>query len=175
MAAHNPPITHAAGHGGEAHESFIKTPRQLIIVVLLALLVPIVLIILLAGFVASSTRTGTGADAMTPDAIQQRIQPVAGFVLRDAANPPPARAGEVVYKSVCTACHAAGVAGAPKTGDAASWEPRIKNGYEALLASALKGKGAMPAQGGGDYSDVEIGRAVVYLANGAGAKFEEPK
>jgi len=51
----------------------------------------------------------------------------------------------------------------------------VKTGYDALVASALKGKGNMGAQGGGDFSDFEIGRAVVYLANKGGAKFDEPK
>jgi cytochrome c5 len=81
----------------------------------------------------------------------------------------------VVYKAQCSACHDAGAAGAPKLGDATAWAPRIKTGYEALLASSLKGKGAMPAQGGGEYDDLEIGRAVVFMANRAGAKFDEPK
>jgi cytochrome c5 len=67
------------------------------------------------------------------------------------------------------------VAGAPKLADAAAWSPRIKAGYEALLTSALKGKGAMAAQGGGEHSDLEIGRAVVYMANQGGASFAEPK
>ncbi|WP_442968243.1 c-type cytochrome, partial [Pseudorhodoferax sp.] len=65
--------------------------------------------------------------------------------------------------------------GAPKLGDAAAWGGRIGAGLEALLASALKGKGAMGAQGGGDFSDFEISRAVVYMANQGGAKFDEPK
>jgi cytochrome c5 len=59
-------------------------------------------------------------------------------------------------------------------GDAAAWVPRIKTGYETLLNSALKGKNAMGAQGGGNFDDYEIARAVVYLANGSGAKFAEP-
>ena len=75
----------------------------------------------------------------------------------------------------CAACHATGAAGAPKLGDVAAWGPRIKTGVETLLASALKGKGAMGAQGGGDFNDFEIHRAVVYLANQGGAKFDEPK
>jgi cytochrome c5 len=73
------------------------------------------------------------------------------------------------------ACHSVGAAGAPKFGDAAAWAPRIKTGYEALLTSALKGKGNMPAQGGGDFGEIEIGRAVVYMANQAGGKLDEPK
>jgi cytochrome c5 len=60
-------------------------------------------------------------------------------------------------------------------GDEAAWAPRIKTGFDALLNSALKGKGSMGAQGGGDFSDLEVGRAVVFMANKAGAKYEEPK
>jgi cytochrome c5 len=85
------------------------------------------------------------------------------------------QSGEQVYTAVCQACHAAGVANAPKLGDAPGWAPRLKTGFDALLHSALKGKGAMGAQGGGDYTDFEIARAVVYMANKSGGKFEEPK
>jgi len=67
------------------------------------------------------------------------------------------------------------VAGAPKLGDAGAWGARIKTGLNALVNSSLKGKGAMAPQGGGEHSDVEIARAVVYMANAGGAKFEEPK
>jgi len=84
------------------------------------------------------------------------------------------KTGEQVYTAQCAACHATGAAGAPKLGDAAAWAPRIKTGYDALLTSALKGKGAMGAQGGGEMSDLEIARAVVYIANQGGAKFDEP-
>ena len=85
------------------------------------------------------------------------------------------KTGQQVYDAQCTACHAAGVAGAPKVGDESAWAPRIKTGFDALLGAALKGKGAMGAQGGGDYSDFEVARAVVFLANKGGAKFDEPK
>jgi cytochrome c5 len=85
------------------------------------------------------------------------------------------KSGQEVYKAQCAACHDAGAAGAPKFADASAWAPRIKTGYEALLNSALKGKNAMGAQGGGDYSDLEIGRAVVYLTASAGGKFKEPE
>jgi cytochrome c5 len=157
------------------HEPFIKTPRQLITVVTLSFVVPVLLIVLLATYVTSAKRTGAGSDAMTAEAIESRIRPVAGFQLAAAGGAKALRPAEEVYKAQCGACHEAGAAGAPKTGDAAAWAPRIKTGYEALLASALKGKGAMAAQSGGEYSDLEIGRAVVYLANKGGAKFEEPK
>jgi cytochrome c5 len=106
-------------------------------------------------------------------AIAQRIQPVGSVELRDANR--PLQAGDAVYKAQCAACHEAGVAGAPKFGDAGAWAARIGSGYEALLNSVLKGKGAMGAQGGGAFSDLEIGRAVVHIANAGGANFQEPQ
>ncbi len=69
------------------------------------------------------------------------------------------------------------MAGAPKFGNAGDWAPRVAEGYDTLLHNALNGKGAMPARGGtspDDYSDFEIARAVVYMANNGGAKFDEP-
>ena len=109
------------------------------------------------------------------DAVARRLQPVGRVEIRAAGAATVARSGEEVFKAVCGACHAAGAAGAPKMGDAAAWGPRLKTGYEALLTSALKGKGAMAAQGGGEFSDFEIGRAVVFMANKAGGKLAEPK
>jgi cytochrome c5 len=103
-----------------------------------------------------------------------RIRPVAGFELKDASSAAAARAGEVVYKGQCSACHETGAAGAPKIGDAAAWAPRIKTGFESLVNSALKGKNAMPTQAGGEFSDLEVSRAVAYMANAGGAKFAEP-
>ncbi|MDQ3270656.1 MAG: c-type cytochrome, partial [Pseudomonadota bacterium] len=105
--------------------------------------------------------------------VAQRIQKVGMVDIRDANR--PLKAGAEVYAAQCAACHAAGVAGAPKFGDAAAWAPRITTGYEALLTSSLKGKGAMGPQGGGDFEDAEIGRAVAHMANAAGAKFAEPQ
>jgi len=157
------------------HEPFIKTPRQLITVVTLAFIVPILIIVLLVTYVGSTNRVGAGSGAMTASAIEARIRPVAGFSLGSADGAKALRAGEEVYKAQCSACHDAGVAGAPKLGDVAAWAPRLKTGYEALLVSSLKGKGAMAAQGGGEYNDTEIGRAVVFLANKSGGKLEEPK
>jgi cytochrome c5 len=157
------------------HSSFIKTPGQLITVVVLSLLIPILVIALLVSYVNTDKRTGAGTDSMTAEAISARIKPVASFELKDASAPKVLRSGETVYKAQCSACHDAGLAGAPKLGDVAAWAPRIKTGYDALLTSALKGKNAMAAQGGGEYDDTEIGRAVVYLTNKAGANFAEPQ
>ena len=157
------------------HDAFIKTPRQLITVVTLSFIVPILIIAALVSYVNRTVRTGAGSTAMTAESIEARIKPVAGFSLKSADGPQVLRAGEDVYKAQCAACHEVGAAGAPKNGDLAAWAPRIKTGYDMLLTSALKGKNAMSAQGGGEYSDAEIGRAVVYMANKSGAKFAEPQ
>jgi len=159
----------------EVHEGPIKTPKQLIWTVLASFVLPVIAIILLVNYVALGTKPAAGTDALGPQAVAQRLQPVGRIEIRDASAPAVVRTGEQVYQAACTACHAAGVAGSPKTGDTAAWAVRIKTGYPALLSSALKGKGAMAAQGGGEYSDHEVGLAVVYLANKSGGKFEEPK
>jgi cytochrome c5 len=158
----------------ESHEPPIKTPGQLIWTIVLAFLVPTFVIILLANYVTSGQKTAPGSDTLSTSAIEARIRPVAGFELKDASAPQVLRTGLEVYGAQCVACHGVGAAGAPKFGDASAWAPRLSKGYEALLTSALKGKGLMSAQGGGEYSDIEIGRAVVHMTNAGGAKFAEP-
>ena len=159
----------------ENHEGPIKTPKQLIAAVVASFVVPIVAIIMLANFVNFGDKVGAGSDGMSADAVGKRIQPVGSIEVKDASNPGVLKTGDQVFQAQCAACHANGAAGAPKFGDEAAWAPRIKTGYDALLNSALKGKNAMTAQGGGDFNDVEIGRAVDYMANQGGAKFDEPK
>src|SRR5690606_20962170 len=159
----------------EEHASPIKSPKQLIVTVVLAFLIPIVIILLLVSMVASGTKTGAGSDSLTEEAVARRIAPVAGFELVDANAPKVFKTGEQVFQAVCTACHTAGVAGAPKLGDKAAWAPFIKSGFESMLDVALHGKGAMPAKGGNPaLSDYEVARAVVYMANESGGSFEEP-
>lgn len=86
------------------------------------------------------------------------------FAAATAAAAGYAADGKAVYSQTCAACHASGVANAPKTGDKAAWEPRIKTGKDALITSALKGKGAMPAKGGNaSLSDDDVKAAVDYL------------
>jgi cytochrome c5 len=158
----------------DAHEGPIKTPKQLIAAIAASFLVPIGVIVLLINYVDFGTKPGAGSDGFQDKVVAQRLQRVGSIEVRDAANPPPARAGEQVYQGQCAACHAAGAAGAPKLGDAAAWGPRVATGFDALWNSALKGKNAMGAQGGGEYSDFEIARAVVYIANQGGGKLAEP-
>ena len=157
------------------HEGPIKTPTQLFWAVLASFVVPIVVILMLVNYVVADKSPAAGSTAHSAEAVAQRIQPAGRVEIKDASDPASLKTGEQVYVAQCVACHGSGVAGAPKLGDAVAWGPRVKTGYDALMTSSLKGKGAMGAQGGGDFSDVEIGRAVVYMANQGGAKFDEPK
>lgn len=159
-------------HAHDAHTGPIKTPAQLLWTSFFSFVVPVFVIIGLVFYVTRGDKPAAGA--VDPEmATAMRIQKVGSVELRDANR--PLQSGEAVYTAQCAACHAAGVVGAPKFGDAAAWGPRLGQGYDALLTSALKGKGAMGAQGGGAFSDLEIGRAVVHMANAGGAKFAEPQ
>jgi cytochrome c5 len=163
---------HEAGH-----ESPIKTPKQLITVIALAFLVPILIIVMLSQFVANMRSVDMDSPGMANDAVAKRLKPVGDLAFAEpggsAAQAP--KGGEDIYKSVCSACHASGAAGAPKFADKGDWAARLKQGQKTLLSAALKGKGAMPPRGGGaDLSDLEVERALVYMANQAGAKFKEP-
>ena len=158
----------------EAHSSFIKTPQQLIMVVLLAFVVPILGIVMLVNLVVN--RPHADPAALSPDAVAARIQPVGKVEFGAAGAAPGApRSGEEIVKSVCGACHLTGAAGAPKVGENAAWAPRLKGGLNGMLANAIKGVKAMPPRGGGaDLSDYELARAIVYMANQSGASLKEP-
>lgn len=156
----------------DEHGTLIKNPKQMIIMVFASFFVPLIIILLLMIYVNSGQRGDTTSRT------ELLIKPVAQLNFKDASAPRVIQTGEQVYKTVCSACHAAGAAGAPKFGDTAAWAPRIAKGYDSLLTSVLKGKNAMPARGGAnpaDISDYELGRAVVYVANAAGGKLPEPK
>ncbi len=167
----------------EAHTGPIKTPAQLLWAAFLAFVVPVVIIMGLVAYVASDSKPAgsTEAERYTLGGVSaqdlergvaERLRKVGTVEIRDANR--PLQAGAAVYKAQCAACHDSGAAGAPKSGDEGAWASRIRQGFDALVLAALKGKGAMPAQAGGDFDDVEIARAVAYLANTAGGKFAEP-
>jgi len=156
------------------HEGPIKTPKQLILAVLYAFVVPIFGIVLLVMFVTAEKRPAAGSDAMSPQAVAERIRPVGVVEVKDASDLASLKSGEQVFAAQCSACHASGALGAPKLGDAGAWAARIKTGLNALIHSALAGKGQMPPQSGGDFSDYEIARAVVFMTNKAGAGFSDP-
>ena len=168
----------------EAHTGPIKNPRQLLIAVFFSFLAPILIIAGLVSYVVSGTRPSGSAEGesmalygVSKDArdreIAERLKKVGSIEIRDANR--PLATGEAVFKAQCVTCHGSpGIPGAPHYSDAAAWGPRIGQGYATLLEHALKGKGAMPAQGGGDFDDTEVGRAVVYMANAGGATFPVP-
>jgi len=85
---------------------------------------------------------------------------IAGMTLM-AAAPGLASDGQAVYTANCGGCHNLLK---PKLGDKAAWEPLIKQGDAALVASVIKGKGAMPARAGKPaLSDDDIKAAVQYM------------
>jgi cytochrome c5 len=163
----------------DEHTSFIKTPQQLAVIVLLGFLVPIVAIVLVVQLVVN--RPSTDASAMSPQAVAARIQPVGRVAFGEepaapvapktasgSAAKPAGADGKTVYNTTCSACHATGAANAPKLGDKAAWAPRAKKGIAALVTSALAGRGAMPPKGGNaSLSEAEIRAAVEYLVSQA--------
>lgn len=160
----------------EHSNSLIKTPRQLITVVALAFIVPVILIILLATYVVRSTTAGAaGSDALSEKAIAERMRQVGVVSLADSSAPKSLQTGEAVNAAACSACHAGGIAGAPRTGDVAAWAPRIKQGFDVLVKHAIEGFKAMPAKGGNPNLDpIEVARAVAFIGNQSGGKFKEP-
>ena len=157
----------------DSHSSFIKTPKQLVVTIVLAFLVPILGIVLIVQLVTH--RPGADPNALTPESVAARIQPVGRIEFGAPTAAAGARSGEAIVKSTCATCHQAGVANAPKIGDANSWAPRLKEGLKGMLANAVKGKGAMPPRGGdASLTDDEVARAIVFMANQSGGKLKEP-
>jgi len=169
----------------DQHSSFIKTPQQLVSVVLAAFIVPIVGVLLVVQLVVHRPHADPGA--MKPEAVAARIQPVgrvefgsggdSGGTQTAAAGAAPKapKSGEDVFKSTCAACHQTGVAGAPKVGDSAAWAPLLKEGLDHMTKTAIAGVKAMPPRGGNaELSDLEVVRAIVHMANQSGGKLKEP-
>jgi cytochrome c5 len=175
---------HDEEHALEGHTGPIRNPKQLLVTVIFAFVLPVFIIIGLVSYVVSENQPSGSAQAeeqalggVTAQDLERdtaaRIRKVGTVEIRDANR--PLKTGEEVFKAQCTTCHSAGVAGAPKFGDKAAWAPRIAKGFDALVQSALHGKNAMPPQGGGDFDDIEVARGVAYMANAGGAKFPEPQ
>jgi cytochrome c5 len=124
------------------------------------------LILAISGFVSLAV-----AQTMSEEDIRERIKPVgqvkvAGAVDEVAAAGP--RSGADIYAAACTACHAVGVLGAPKTKVAADWQPRLdEKGFDTVWQNAINGIGAMPAMGAcGDCTDEDIKAAINYMIEG---------
>ena len=155
----------------EEHSSPIKTPKQLVIVVLLAFIVPIAVAVMISQLVTSGEH-GTGENE---NIVLSRIQPVGTVVIAEPSAPKGTQSGEQVYATVCKTCHEAGLAGAPKFGDKAAWAKVVAQGDKLSFEHAISGFKAMPARGGNsDLTDDEVKRAVAYMANNAGANWTAP-
>jgi cytochrome c5 len=110
------------------------------------------------------TAPATNASKATPVAVAAVVIPAA----IPAANAAKPAGGEGIYKTACAACHSAGVAGAPKSGDKAAWAPRIAQGKDTLYKHAIGGfqgkGGVMPAKGGNTtLADADVKSAVDYM------------
>ena len=82
---------------------------------------------------------------------------------------PKTRSGDQVVQERCQECHATGKNGAPKLGDMNEWKPRLKNGVDPLIKSAINGHNAMPARGGlANLSDAEMKAAVEFMVSKTG-------
>ena len=146
----------------DQHSSFIKTPKQLVIVILLAFLVPIIGIVMLVQLVVS--QPSADPNALTPESVAARLQPVGRIEFGAPPAPPGARTGESIVKSVCATCHQQGVANAPRLGDKNAWAKHIKEGLPAMVKAAIQGKGAMPPRGGNmALSEGEVKAAVDFM------------
>ena len=153
----------------DQHDSPIKNWKQLVVVVVLAFVVPIALIVLLS---QSSPAAPKGAED-DDSAVLARIKPVGDVELAVPSGPKGQLTGEQVYSQVCKTCHEGGLAGAPKVGDKAAWAKVIAQGAKLTVEHAIKGIRAMPAKGGNpDLENIEVERAVVFMANKAGAQLE---
>ena len=131
------------------------------------MLATIVVAVVLSVLIWPLSMIGKGdTTQMSSDDAELRILPVARVEIKNEGEKVAGqvRDGETIYNTVCTACHSAGLAGAPKTGDKAAWAPRMAAGFDAMLKNASNGKGAMPAKGGAaDLTDAELKAAVEYL------------
>jgi cytochrome c5 len=154
------------------------TPQEVIISLVAGLLAPLLAIFLIVQLVLGiqAKHQPDTSDEAAQKATLARIKPFAQLVALDANAPKVEKSGQEVFDAVCTTCHTAGALGAPKFGNKGDWGSRIGQGYSTLIKHAIEGIRQMPPRGGdGDLSDVEVARAVAYMANAAGAKFKAPE
>ena len=177
----HPNHKHGSDHAHhEEHKGLINTPKQLIVVSALALLVPVFLAYLGAQWASGGKRLNATESA---ESIAKRIAPTGEIKKFDPNEPAPVvavaaavsdkpKSGEEVYNVGCNACHGAGIAGAPKNGDKAAWGARIAQGAATLYDHAIKGyqgkAGMMPAKGGNAaLTDGEVKAAVDFMVAAA--------
>jgi cytochrome c5 len=167
-----PPGIKSSGEGfmSVEHENFIKTPKQLIIIVTLAFVVPIAFIALLAQLMTTDKRIRPDEDK---SALAARIKPIGELAI---AGPKVLLTGDKVFEAQCTTCHTPGLAGAPKMGDKAAWAKIVSGGQAEAVKLAISGIKGMPPRGGNpDLTDEEVAGAVVHMANAVGANWTAPQ
>jgi cytochrome c5 len=154
------------------------TPQEVIISVVAGLLAPLLAIFLIVQLVLGiqqEHQPDTNSDA-AQKATLARIKPVAKLAALDANAPKVEKSGQEVFDAACTSCHTPGALGAPRFNNKGDWAGRLGQGYDTLIKHAIEGIRQMPARGGdGDLSDIEVARAVAYMANSAGANFKAPE
>lgn len=154
-----------------------STPQEIIISVIAGLLAPLLAIFLVVQLIRGIQEKQVDVDTSEAanKTVVARIKPFATLVALDANAPRVEQSGEQVYTAVCAACHTPGALGAPKLNAKGDWGPRLGQGFDTLIKHAIEGIRAMPPRGGSpDLSDIEVARAVAYMANSAGASFKEP-
>ncbi len=154
-----------------------STPQEIIISVIAGLLAPLLAIFLVVQLIRGIQEKQVDVDTseVANKTIGARIKPFATLVALDANAPRVEQSGEQVFTAACTSCHTPGALGAPKFNSKSDWAARLGLGFDTLTKHAIEGIRAMPARGGNpDLSDIEVARAVAYMANSAGASFKEP-
>lgn len=162
---------HHPGSHGHDHGPPIRQWLQPVIATGIALIATIAVLVLLTQIVTDTPTAGREDDA----AVLARIKPVGELQFAAASGPKGQLTGEQVYGQVCKTCHEAGLAGAPKVGDKTAWGKVIAQGQATAVDHAIKGIRAMPPKGGNpDLENVEVERAVAFMASKAGATWKEP-
>ena len=154
-----------------------STPTEIIISVIAGLLAPLLAIFLVVQLIRGIQEKQVDVDTSEAanKTVVARIKPFATLAALDANAPRVEQSGEQVYTAVCAACHTPGALGAPKFNAKGDWGSRLGQGFDTLVKHAIEGIRAMPPRGGNpDLSDIEVARAVAYMANSAGASFKEP-
>lgn len=155
----------------DAHSNSSVSFLQKAIVILGGVIAPIFIVF----FITKSP--STDADKPAPAInVTENIKPLAVVEVAAEGSENIKRSGEEITNQACVACHGTGLMNSPAIGDAAAWSARIALGYETLTKHAIEGIRMMPARGGNaDLTDIEVAKAVAYMANQSGADFTPPE
>jgi cytochrome c5 len=157
--------------GNDANTASSVSLMQKAIVILGGVLAPLVIVFLMTR--SPTIETDKPATSIN---VAENIKPLAVVEVAAEGGESAQRTGEEISNQACVACHGAGLMNSPAIGDTAAWATRIKQGYETLTKHAIEGIRSMPARGGNaDLTDIEVAKAVAYMANQSGADFTPPE